>query len=104
MYVIKSNVLCGCSEEVENKIEDAEIERTKKKNRGLFTKVGKIEVEKNICGEAVDLQTRVKVKGAHKFKELKGLNLGQTIPNAHKGSIWCMEFSKKGDYLATGGQ
>lgn len=32
------------------------------------------------------------------------LRLTQKIEHAHKGAIYCIEFSKKGDYLATGGQ
>ena len=47
---------------------------------------------------------RIKVKGNTKEKEMSDLRLTQKIQHAHKGAIYCMEFSKKGDYLATGGQ
>ena len=47
---------------------------------------------------------RIKIKGNTKEKEMNDLRLAQKIENAHKGAIYCMEFSKKGDYLATGGQ
>eukprot|EP01084_Bolivina_argentea_P293286 504390_1 len=47
---------------------------------------------------------RIRIKGNTKEKELSDLRLTQKIENAHKGAIYCMEFSKKGDYLATGGQ
>ena len=47
---------------------------------------------------------KVKVKGTTRVGEMKDLRLGQCLMNAHKGAIYCMEFSKKGDYLATAGQ
>ena len=53
--------------------------------------------------EKLDLH-RIKMKGNTKEKEMKDLRLSQRICSAHKGAIYCMEFSKKGDFLASGGQ
>lgn len=47
---------------------------------------------------------RIRMRGNTKSKELEDLRLSQKMEAAHKGAIYCMEFSKKGDYLATGGQ
>lgn len=37
------------------------------------------------------------------YKELSNLQVLQQV-DAHKGLIWALEFSKGGDYLASGGQ
>merc|ERR1719495_615073 len=47
---------------------------------------------------------RIKMRGNTKAKEMRDLRLCQKVSEAHKGAIYCMEFSKKGDYLASGGQ
>merc|ERR1712228_663120 len=44
------------------------------------------------------------MKGNTKEKVMNDLRLSQKINCAHKGAIYCMEFSKKGDFLARGGQ
>lgn len=51
-----------------------------------------------------ELINRIKMRGNTKAKEMKDLRLCQKVSEAHKGAIYCMEFSKKGDYLASGGQ
>lgn len=46
----------------------------------------------------------IKMKGNTRDRILTDLRLSQTIKNAHKGSIFCLKFSERGDYLASGGQ